>query len=312
MPHHQVPKLIALDWGTSSLRAYLLGEKATVLESRSKPLGILHIPNNQFQNAFESITGDWRSRWPFLPAIASGMIGSRQGWQEVPYIESPADISSIAKHLASVETPSGRLYIVPGVLQNTALPNVLRGEETQVFGALFSQPELSANCVVILPGTHSKWVTLSDNKLQSFSTYMTGELFALLRNHSILGKPAAETIPQENTEAFLKGARVARESGSESISPKLFTARSLYLTGDLPAAHCLEYLSGLLIGEEIRSAFTTLKPSNDLNAVLIGNAPLCKRYQTILQEFGATSCFVLPDSAAVGLWKISIEAGIIA
>ena len=128
------PRLIALDWGTTSLRAYLLGDEGEVLERRSEPLGILQVRGGDFAGVLESVTTDWRSRDPDLPAIASGMVGSAQGWLEAPYVDVPADVGAIVRALAT--EPRSGLRIVPGLAQRGAAPDVMRGEETQLFGAM--------------------------------------------------------------------------------------------------------------------------------------------------------------------------------
>ena len=307
--------LIALDWGTSSLRAYLLGSGGEVQEIRSWPWGIQHTPAGDFATAFRTAVGDWRERWPHVPAIAAGMIGSRQGWREVPYVDCPTDPTSIAAGLFAFDTGCGSLHIVPGVMQRGDLPNVLRGEETQIVGALALEPALADHSLLVLPGTHSKWVSICKGRIERFATYMTGELFAVLRDHSILGRPARESGPTagqpSNEEAFCRGLRVARESGAEGIASRLFTTRSLFLAGDLPAIQTLDYLSGLLIGEELRSVIAGLGGAACPPLVLIGDAALCGRYAEALKECGSDRVQILENTAPAGLWQIAGAAGLL-
>ena len=305
------PRLIGLDWGTSSLRGYLLGEMGAVQEVRSRPWGILHTPDGDFAAAFRDLVGDWRAQWPGIPVLASGMIGSRQGWREVPYVECPADPSRIAEGLLAFETGCGELHLVPGLLRRGELPDVMRGEETQILGAMALEPELAANALLVLPGTHSKWAVLSAGRIESFSTQMTGELFALLRDHSILGKPAREESPEADRAAFLRGVRNALSSGAQSVSARLFTARSLFLTGSLRAAHTLEYLSGLLIGEELRSVLARFPEGDFPPVVLVGDAALCARYRDAMGECGIARTHILDQTAPVGLWQIALAAGLL-
>src|SRR5215207_8779881 len=187
-PPSLVPRLIALDWGTSSLRAYLLGDEGAVIERRAEPWGILQRPDTDFQTTFHSMTGDWRQRHSGLPVVASGMIGSAQGWVEAPYVRAPAGVADVAGALTPV--PGAALHIVPGIAQHAPSPDVMRGEETQLFGALAGRSDLAERASFVFPGTHSKWVRVVGGRVHGFTTFMTGELFAVLRAHSILGRLA--------------------------------------------------------------------------------------------------------------------------
>lgn len=313
------PAVIGLDWGTSSLRGYLLTADGGVIDSIAKPWGIQHLPAGGFAGAFREVVAAWHGRdqaVTSLPVVAAGMVGSRQGWREVPYVDCPADAAAIARGLLAFDSEAGRIHLVPGVIQHGPLPNVLRGEETQIVGALAREPALATESLVVLPGTHSKWVRVRDGRITSFDTFMTGELFALLRHHSLLGKPAreagADTISAAATAAaFARGLSVARASGPEGVSGRLFTTRSLYLTGELPPAAALDYLSGLLVGEEIRSAIATHRGQPLPAIVLIGDDALCGRYSEAVAAFGVPQARVLGDSAAAGLWQIARAAGLV-
>ncbi len=316
MANSDQPALIGLDWGTSSLRGYLLAADGSTIDSVTRPWGIQHLPAGGFGEAFAGLAGEWRSREPTLPIVAAGMVGSRQGWREVPYVDCPADTAAIARGLLAFDCEAGRIYLVPGVIQRGPLPNVLRGEETQIMGALAREPALGRESLVVLPGTHSKWVRVRDGQITNFDTFMTGELFAVLREHSLLGKPAREAgadaiSADAKAAAFIRGLAVARESGAEGIAGRLFTTRSLYLTGELPAAATLDYLSGLLVGEEIRSAVAG-DPSGHLPSILlVGEPALCGRYQQAIAAMNMPAARVLADSAAAGLWQVAKAAGIV-
>lgn len=305
------PTLIALDWGTSSLRAYLLGEGGRVLASQSRPWGVQHTPDGDFARAYEELIGDWYRQWPELPALACGMIGSRQGWREVPYAVCPATANDLVDGLLALDTACGTLHLVPGVLDAGALPNVIRGEETQVFGALQLAPELRDNALLVLPGTHSKWVTVRDGAISRFATYMTGELFAVLRDHSILGRPAREQGSERSDAAFFRGLDAARQSGAEGISGRLFSTRSLLLTDRLSAAQSLDYLSGLLIGEELRGVLASLEGGVCPPLVLIGDVHLCERYRLALSRFSVDSVRILENAGVVGLWQLACAAALV-
>jgi 2-dehydro-3-deoxygalactonokinase len=306
------PGLIALDWGTSSLRAYLLGsDGATVLESRTESWGIMHVPANDFAAAFGEVTGSWRARWPGLKAIASGMIGSAQGWVHVPYCSCPAGIAELAAALVPVR--DGALHIVPGIARFGDAPNMMRGEETQIVGALELHPDLAARSLLVLPGTHSKWVRVEDGRVCDFDTYMTGELFALLREHSILGRPAKDAgrapDPAEAEEAFSRGVLAARDS-PWGLAPALFSARALVLAGRVPPQASMEYLSGLLIGEELRCGLSGANRAD--RPALIGEPALCGRYHAALRLWGVEGALVIEGAAPGGLWHIAQRAGLVA
>ena len=297
------PRLIALDWGTTSLRAYLLGDDGAVLAQRSEPMGILHVPGRDFAGVFHAVTSEWRDRNPDLPAIASGMIGSAQGWIEVPYVDVPADVEAVVRTLAT--EPTSGLRIVSGLAQRGTAPDVMRGEETQLFGAMRRSAALARGGTVVLPGTHSKWARVADGRIEGFATYMTGELFAVLRGHSILGRLPGATSPIGTVAgpAFLRGVRVARGATS-GLASLLFSARSAVLVGDLPAADSLDYLSGLLIGDEIRSGLAR----GERPRAIVGEPALGERYISALGEFDVHDVELLGDTSAAGLWEIGRHA----
>jgi 2-dehydro-3-deoxygalactonokinase len=299
---HSSGRLVALDWGSSSLRAYLLGERGRIVDRRAEPWGILQLPEGDFRGAFDRITADWRTVSNALPAIASGMIGSAQGWVAAPYVDLPAGAEQLARRLASV--PGTALRIVPGLAQIGASPDVMRGEETQIVGALAADPGL-ADALVVLPGTHSKWVRLAGGRIREFTTYMTGELFSVLRAHSILGRLAKARAdePEPDSAAFARGVAAAQRSAG-GLGPLLFSARASVLVGDLPAESSLEYLSGLLIGDELRAGLA----KGGRPTALIGDPVLCARYVAAFDQFGMAEVPVLADAAPMGLWAIAQHA----
>ena len=303
MSADRAPGLIALDWGTTSLRAYLVGDDGAVLERRSAPSGILQIPGRDFDGVFRTFLAEWRAREPELPVLASGMIGSAQGWIEAPYVDLPADVDAVARRLATV--PASGLRIVPGLAQRGDAPDVMRGEETQLFGAMAVCSALARGGTVVLPGTHSKWARVSSGRIERFTTYMTGELYAVLREHSILGRlaGAAATGPVAPGAAFRRGVREVRGS-SRGLSSLLFSARASVLVGDLPASDSLEYLSGLLVGDEVRSALA----AGDRPAAIVGDPALCDRYLAAFADFDLPDVERLGDTAAAGLWQIARRA----
>jgi 2-dehydro-3-deoxygalactonokinase len=292
------PCLIGLDWGTSSLRAMLIDDAGGVIEEEARPWGITHLPPGGFRAAYDALTATWRSAWPDLPCLAAGMVGSRQGWVEAPYCETPAGAEALAARLATVAEVG--LSIVPGLLLSGPRPDVMRGEETQVIGALGEAGSGQA----VLPGSHSKWVEVEAGRIVDFRTFMTGELFAALRDHTILGAFGAPEVPDE--AAFARGVLVTR-AGTDGLAPLLFSARALVLTGQLPASGALDYLSGLLIGDELRSA-----AKEGAHPLLIGAAPLCRRYQRAMKLCGIEASIADPGATALGLWRIARCAGLVA
>jgi 2-dehydro-3-deoxygalactonokinase len=305
-------RLLALDWGTTSLRASLLGEGGVVLEQRQQPWGIQQLPEGGYVAALRGIAGDWLQALAGLPIIASGMVGSAQGWREVPYLPCPADAAALAAGLLGFEAWPGKLlHIVPGVRVATGTPDVMRGEETQVLGVLALQPALAqGRATLLLPGTHSKWVQLDAGRITALRTYMTGELYGLLAQHSILGRPAREAGgATPSGDAFERGIAAVRATGSPGLASLLFSTRTLVLAGQLSAAHSLDYLSGLLLGDELRSALAA--PARLQPLLLVGEASLCARYQRALALFDVASQVAADGAAAAGLWHIARQAGLL-
>jgi len=301
-------RLLALDWGTSSLRAYLLGEGGAVIEERRQPWGLMQLPEGGFAAALKGVAGDWLDALPAMPLIASGMVGSAQGWREAPYASCPADAAALATQLLRFEAlPGVMLHIVPGVRLGGPRPDVMRGEETQVVGLLGLQPALAARARLVMPGTHSKWVRVVAGRIVDFHTYMTGELFALLREYSILGRPAREAGGPACDEAFERGVAAVRAAGTAGATALLFSARALVLGGELRAGDSLDYLSGLLVGEELRCA---LADDDAVPPVLVGDAALCARYCRALALFERSSHTAGEGAAAAGLWHIARQAGL--
>lgn len=294
--------LIGLDWGTTSARAYRIDARGEVLDVRSAALGIQNVRDGAFDAALATLLGDWQRI--DAPRLACGMIGSRQGWLEAPYCETPVSLAALGEGISAV--PRANIGIVPGVRTRDAhgMPDVMRGEETQIFGAMARSAALSSGSVAVLPGTHSKWVRVAGRRIERFTTYITGELFGVLSQHSILGRLAgANAGGAAPGEAFRRGVQHARDVKA-GLASLVFSARSAVLVGDLPAEDSLEYLSGVLIGDEIRAGLA----SGDRPRVLIGEPALCDRYATALREFGMTEIETPGDTAPAGLWQIALRA----
>ena len=272
--------LAAVDWGTSSLRAALLDSVGEILEERSFPRGIMSVEPGGFAPLFDALFGDWMRPEGSL-CLISGMAGSRQGWLEAPYCPCPTGFEDLGRQLAWIEP--GRIAVVPGLrLEKEGVPDVMRGEETQVFGAL--QLLGLANARLVLPGTHSKWVTVSEHRITDFSTWMTGEFYALLRQHSIL----ARTMPDSDSEASHDdaafGQGVAHALHGQGLLHTAFSTRTLALFNRMAADRLPSYLSGLVIGEELKSQ--TLRQGDAV--VVMGAESLTVRYAQALAQLGVS------------------------
>ena len=320
--------LIALDWGTSSLRAFRMGAAGEVLETRHRPWGIMNLPpagagepagdarDAGFERALQDICGDWIAASPNLPLLACGMVGSAQGWREARYLDAPASLDDLGRNLTAVARRSGPpLHIVPGLLQRGRLPNVMRGEETQVLGTLASEPLAGdATALIGLPGTHSKWVVAGPRRIEHFHTFMTGEVYAALRGHTLLGKTMQPGAAPDDA-AFARGLEVARGSEADlGLLSHIFSTRTLGLTNALPATAQADYLSGVLIGHEVNSlARVQQRPgaARPARLLLCGEPDLCRRYAMALQAYGFATPTVAAQATATGLWRIALAAGLV-
>jgi len=292
-------KLVAVDWGTSSLRGALINSEGVVLEKRTFPQGIMQVAHGQFQHVFEQRFGDWMATDTLC--LVSGMAGSRQGWREAPYCPCPSGFEDIAQHLQWIE--KDRIGIVPGLSTwNDDTPDVMRGEEIQIFGALASQHIHSAQFV--LPGTHSKWAHVADGKITAFKTFMTGEFYALLSQHSILAKTCLPDAPLKK-EVFIDGVMQSQKAGG--LLHHAFSARSLALFEKLNPAQSSSYISGLLIGEEIKSAKDerSEKLENQTPLFILGNGQLTQRYGFAMEALGLFATALADEVTWTGLWALA-------
>ena len=291
------------DWGTSRLRLYLRQGKM-VLDRRDGP-GIGSLNGASPRDVFLDLVGDWREAGP-SQALLCGMVGSRNGWQEAAYAPCPANAADIRERLLHIDADGLPVAIVPGLSCRNALggPDVMRGEETQILGALSLNPELAkGRHLLALPGTHTKWVVVENGAITSFLTAPVGELYALLREHSILAKAAPGDGP-ESPEGFARGVARIVEQGPARLPHLIFETRSRQLIDGLPKDEAMGFLSGLLIGADTA---TTSSWFGDLGKVsLIGAPALSVLYAQAIAAHGGTSVTVDGDAAVLaGLTTLS-------
>lgn len=282
--------LVAVDWGTSSLRAALLDHGGRVLDERSHPRGILTVEAGGFGKLFDDLFGDWMRR-PGSRCLISGMAGSRQGWVEAPYCPCPAGLPELRAKIIEIE--AGRIAVVPGLSDmHDGVPDVMRGEEVQIFGAMTLTGVRDG--LFVLPGTHSKWASVKNGLIAGFRSFMTGEFYALLSRHSILARTLDPSAPLDEA-AFLEGLSSARNG--QGLLHNAFGARTLALFDRMPAAELSSYLSGVLIGEELRTQ--SVHAASDV--VLVGSAELCRRYELALQLAGSKARSLGSEATWAGL-----------
>jgi len=289
--------MIAVDWGTSSFRAFLLAPEGAIRDRRAAPLGIMAVGDGRFAEALRGQVGAWLAAGEDH-ILLCGMIGSRQGWQEAAYLPCPAGAEAIAAALVRVPFEGARVLLVPGLTHADAsgTPEVMRGEETQLVGVMAA---LGGKAVACLPGSHSKWATLADGRIMGFATYMSGEAFAALRHGTILGRMMQDGpgVPA----AFDRG--VARSGEPGHLLHHLFGVRTLGLFGRLADTESASYLSGLLIGHEVRAAMPA-----GASVHLIGAPALCALYARAVAACGGAAVIDEPDAAARGLALIGRNA----
>jgi 2-dehydro-3-deoxygalactonokinase len=268
---------IAGDWGTTQLRLFLCSADA-VLETRTgRGVGALDRPP---QEEFAALAGDWLAMYRISRVVLAGMVGSRNGWFETAYVPCPASFDDLHAAFGRVQHRDVAISIVPGLscMSPVGAPDVMRGEETQIFGALQLRSDLSrGRHILALPGTHTKWVVLEEGRVMTFQTALTGELFALLRTHSTLLRTGTTATNQFDTSAFQRG--LAQGAGG-ALLHRLFQVRSRQLIEGLSADQATSLLSGMLLAADIDSAQTLLQPKS---VTLICEPSLAELYAQALR-----------------------------
>jgi len=275
--------MIGIDWGTSAFRAYRLAPDGRVIAQLSQAAGILGLPPDGFAVTLRAAIDPWLALGE-RRVLLCGMVGSRQGWLEAPYLPCPASPAELAAAAIPLPFAGAECRLLPGLIARDAggVPDVMRGEETKLVGLMARLGDDQA--LVCLPGTHSKWARVAGGRITGFATHMTGELRALLLEHGILGRLAAAG-PGSDT-AFCLGVRRAREAGG--VLHHIFGTRALGLLGELAPSATESYLSGLLIGHEVLAA------GAEGSVHLAGAAALADRYALALAALGL-ACIRHPD-----------------
>lgn len=288
--------MIAVDWGTSSFRAFRLAADGAIVARVQGPDGILAVQDRDFASVLRRHIGAWIEDGE-RQVLLSGMVGSRQGWVEASYAPCPAGAAEIAAALVRVPFEGAEVLLVPGLSDHDegGVPEVMRGEETQIVGVI----DYLADGLACLPGSHSKWARIGGGRILGFRTFFSGEAFAAMRSATILGRMMqdGETDPA----AFARGLSRSAEAGH--LLHHLFGVRTLGLFGQLAESESASYLSGLLIGHEVRAAMET-----GARVHLIGAPALCGLYARAIEAAGGMAILEDSDAAASGLYLIGRTA----
>ncbi|OSP55892.1 hypothetical protein BV911_05230 [Pseudoruegeria sp. SK021] len=287
------PDFIAVDWGSTAFRAWAMTLDGAVLEAKSTEDGLKSITNRDFEAVIRRSCGDWLSANPQVPIVLCGMVGSRTGWAEAPYVDCPVLPAGLAEQAIHMTMDGHRLAILPGACTRNAHGDldVMRGEELQLLGLV--QTAGLSDAVICIPGTHCKWARLHDGALAEFRTFVTGELFQLLRNQSLLG--ALADGDAYDAAAFRRGVT---RGADYPLSHAVFAARANTLGGTLTPTALSSYLSGILIGAEI--AAQTIPDGAEV--VLLASGVLADRYAAALEFRGIPSRLIdAKDATRAGL-----------
>jgi 2-dehydro-3-deoxygalactonokinase len=286
--------VLACDWGTSNLRAWVLEADGSVRDGRKFPWGVAKLqPGEAIKILHDEIRPGLSAQ--ALPAILCGMVGSNLGIAAVPYVDCPVDAARLGSKLFRVEGEGAPAYIVPGLRCRRANgdPDVMRGEETKVLGWLALDPERrQGRRVLCLPGTHPKWIVVQDGRIDTFLTAMSGELFDVLSHYSIL----RSDDPADDETAFDAGLQAGQ--GDDALASRLFAVRAKVVGGEMPADKARSYLSGLLIGDETAKMARTFDLTAGAVVALLGEPHLCQWYERALGKLGL-ACEPHPGDDAV-------------
>ena len=291
--------MIGIDWGTTSFRAFRVGHDGIIRDRRAGPKGILNVPDGRFGDTLREEIGPWLAAGEDR-VLLSGMIGSPQGWKEAPYLPCPAGPVELAGALVDIGFDWARVKIVPGLTgtDESGVAEVMRGEETQVLGVPVL---LRAGGIACVPGTHSKWVRVQSGRIVSFTTHMTGEAFGALRGHTILARRMRDG-PSDGA-AFDAGVLRSGERGG--LLHHVFGVRALALADRLSESDAPAYLSGILVGHEVRAA---LAQAPGAVVQVIGTPELTALYAKVITACGGYAERHDGEAAARGLALVAEHA----
>jgi 2-dehydro-3-deoxygalactonokinase len=285
---------IAGDWGTSRLRLYLYDARGSVL-ARGEGEGA-SVPD--CAGRFAAAVAPWDKAHGVLPAVLGGMAGSTIGWKEVPYLRCPARPEGVAGAALRFEAGGRAVAILPGLscTGKTGAPDVMRGEETQILGVLRLHPELSkGRHLFCMPGTHAKWVAVEDGAVIRFQTALSGELFELLRRHSVLARDSGEVDIE--SPAFRLGLDFVRANADADLLHLLFSTRARVVTGEMAKSDAGSYLSGLVLGKDIATALKLFAHAGPVH--LICTPALAALYGRALKAYDVSVAAIDGDAAAL-------------
>ena len=283
------PRMIAVDWGTTRLRAWLVDADGAILDQTAADDGIASVKPGDFPSTLRRHVGGWLARNPGLPVMMAGMVGSRNGWSEVPYAGCPAGAAELAAGMLRFDLGEGsRAAIVPGLMrrERAALTYAMRVEEAEPEGC--NVPDGT----VVMPGTHSKWARMSGGRIASFTSYMTGDVFGAVKDHTMAGKLAEAPADEAG---FARGLATARAGGG--LTHKLFSARTLVLAGELPGRQVEPYLSGLLIGEEVAAGLAAHPGTSEV--ALVADGVFERAYGQAFADNGIAVKVLAPDEVFI-------------
>jgi 2-dehydro-3-deoxygalactonokinase len=290
---------VAVDWGTSSLRVWLMAPDGAVLAESRSAEGMDVVARGGFEAVLRAhlaeLGPDLDGLPKPLPVVLCGMVGARQGWREAPYVDVPAALASVADRAVAVSVEGIDARILPGMARRSrARPDVMRGEETQLLGLVLDDP--AATGTVCMPGTHCKWVRLAAGRVEDFSTAMTGELFAVLAHHSILRHSIGDAVAsgEPASEAF-QGGLAAGLAEPQLLPARLFAIRAESLLFAATGVAAADRLSGLLIGAEVGAAVAAHPADGPVRLVAAGR--LARLYEAALKAAGRTVVAVDADAA---------------
>ncbi len=293
-------KWIAADWGTTHMRAWAIDEQGEVLAYSESNEGMKDLQQNEFEPVLLRLIENWLDNKKITPVMACGMVGARQGWVETPYLKTPCvPIDKTQLTVATTRDTRIQVNLVPGVMQHKPA-DIMRGEETQIAGFIKENP--SFNGIVCLPGTHTKWVNVKAGQIENFRTFMTGELFGVISNKTLI----KHSIKSDGwDQASFEDGVIKGFDNPGLIASDLFSLRSESIVNDLDSNSARSILSGLLLGVELNGAKNYWK---NKNVIIIGSELLSKNYQKGLKILGGESHpFSFEAATLSGLTSAYIE-----